>query len=136
MRITIVVLAVLFATSAVQAAKKETPKGTFTLSCDGTRDVDNFGADFHTSSVPINNMGLVIDYAKRFIDTVEFVGYFDEIDPASISFQSKGGDKTTGTIDRISGAVEVERDIINPDTHKLTQSNSYHLHCKPAKRMF
>jgi hypothetical protein len=138
MRITIAVLAVLFATSAAHAAKKETQKGTLTLSCDGTRVKtitikDTGSTDFNT---PITNLGVVIDYAKRFVDSVEFVGYFDEIDPASIYFQSKGGDKTSGTIDRVSGATEVSVQVINRDTHALIESDAYHLHCKPAKRMF
>jgi hypothetical protein len=138
MRIALAVIAILFATSAAYPAKKETQKGKLTLSCDGTSEANYFGkTNLPTSNEPIKNMGLVIDYDAHRVDSVVFSVTFgnDDVGGASIWFESTELG-LSGTIDRISGAVEVTSKSIDAKTKEVTAITNYHLQCKPAKRMF
>lgn len=129
----IIALAMLIATSATYPAKKSTQKGSLVMACDENRETTLPSRS--TSNEPIKNMGLVIDYGARRVDSVEFSETFDDIGGASIWFESPDKD-LSGTIDRISGTVEVISRSRHTNTKEITAIMSYHLQCKPAKRMF
>jgi hypothetical protein len=138
MRIALAALAMLLATSAAYSATKETQKGTLTLSCDGTSETNFYGKTYVSpTSEPIKNMGLVIDYGNHRVDSAVFSLTFgaDDVGEAAIWFESAEVG-LSGTIDRISGAVEVTSKSIDAKTKEITAITSYHLQCKPAKRMF
>jgi hypothetical protein len=134
MRISIAALGMWLAASAAYAAEK----GRLTLVCNGTYEANSYGGPYGPSigePQPVTSLGVVVNFSEHEVEAVKFGGHIEDIDGASISFKNPGDDfPMSGSIDRVTGALEAFKQIALSSGEKINYS--YHLHCKPAKRMF
>ncbi len=116
----IVVLASLTLALAGRYAQAAEPT-MLTLSCDGKITHAEAG---EPETAPINNVGLVVNFADRTVSFSGLVAKIESIDESNLSFR---GDTLVGDIDRVTGAVG--ESIITPVT-----AYRYDLLCKVTNR--
>lgn len=92
-----------------------------------------------------NNIGVVVDPNNR---TVSFNGYtvpIDRVDATTVSFAGdtfsvyrgfKSPMSVSGTIDRITGAMQATTMLLGITDKKVISSENWDLLCKPRNRMF
>ena len=94
---------------------------------------------------PANNVGVIVDPNTR---TVSFNGYtvpIDTVDSTTVSFAGdtysvyrgfKSPMSVSGTIDRVTGAMQATTMLLGVTDKKIISTENWDLLCKPKNRMF
>jgi hypothetical protein len=109
------------------------PTGTLTLACEGTA-ITTDRTDKNTqvvSGTPIST-AINVDFEHRTVEFDNIPASISEVTETTIKFHFAN---LEGTIDRVTGAVEVN--TLRPMSDRYDRSEmTYSLKCKPTQRMF
>ena len=112
------------------------PTGTLTLACEGTAIITDT-TDKNTqvaSGTPIST-AINVDFEHRTVEFDNIPASISQITETTIKFHFGTKPNLEGTIDRVTGAVEVN--TLRPMSDRYDRSEvTYDLKCKATQRMF
>jgi hypothetical protein len=124
---------------ALSTAQAAEPTGTLTLACEGTEITTDTTdtTDKNTRAAygtPIST-AINVDFEHRTVEFDNIPASISQITETTIKFHFGTKPNLEGTIDRVTGAVEVN--TLCPMSDRYDRSEvTYSLKCKPTQRMF
>jgi hypothetical protein len=125
--------AVMLLALGLSVAHAAEPTGTVRLACEGTAITTDTNTQA-VSGTPIST-AINVDFEHRTVEFDNIPASISEVTETTIKFHFGTKPNLEGTIDRVTGAVEVN--TLRPMSDGYDRSEViYSLKCKPTQRMF